>query len=85
MAESNNLSFSIESDNDSFFSGSVNCSTECSDDLIVSDLSVPAEVEVLPYCFEPELSDSKSIGHGGKVVHGKLDSLNKERLGNNTW
>ena len=44
----------------------------------ISDLSVSAEVEVLPYHFEPVTSDSESIGQGGKVVHGELDSLSPE-------
>ena len=51
----------------------------------ISDLFISAEVEVLPYCFEPVTSDSKSIGHGCKVVHGKLDSLSPERAGNTDW
>ena len=82
MAESSNSSCSIEFDDDSFHSESVNYSTESSDDRSVSDLSVSAEVEVLPYCFEPEASDSESIGHGGEVVHGELDSLSPEQVGN---
>ena len=48
----------------------------------VSDLSVSAEVEVLPYRLEPMTSGSESIGHVGKVGHGKLDSLSPERVGN---
>ena len=28
------------------------------------------------------MSDSESISHGGKVVHGKLDSLSLEQVGN---
>ena len=51
----------------------------------VSDLSVSAEVEVLLYLFEPVMSDSESIGHGGKVVHGELDSLSPDRIGNYDW
>ena len=34
---------------------------------------------MLLYRFDPVMSDSKSIGHGGKAVHGKLDSLCLER------
>ena len=85
MAESSNSSCSVESDDDSFLSGSVNYSTESSVDLSVSDLSVSAEVEVLPYRFEPEASDNESIGHDGEVVRGELDSLNPERVGNTDW
>ena len=51
----------------------------------ISNLSISAEVEVLPYRLEPMTSDSKSIGHGGKVVQGELDSLNSERVGNTNW
>ena len=51
----------------------------------ISDLSVAAKVEVLPYHFEPVMSDSESISHGGKVVHGELDSLSPERVGNTDW
>ena len=51
----------------------------------ISDLSVSAEVEVLPHHFELMTSDSESIGHGGKVVHGELDSLSPERVGNTDW
>ena len=56
----------------------MNYSTESSNDLSISDLSVSAAVEVLSYRFEPVMSDSKSIGHGSKVVHGELDSLSPE-------
>ena len=51
----------------------------------ISDLFVSAEVEVLPYHFEPMMSDSESIGHGSKVAHGELDSLSPERVGNTDW
>ena len=84
-AESSNSSCNIESDDDSFLFGSVNYSTKSSDDLSISNLSVSAEVEVLPYCFEPKVSDCESIGQGGKVVHGELDSLSPERVGNTDW
>ena len=85
IAESSNSSCSVESDDGSFLSGSVNYSTESSADLSISDLSVSAEVEVLPYRFEPEASDSESIGHDGEVVRGELDSLSPERVGNTDW
>ena len=85
MEESSTSSCSAESDVDSFLSGSVNYSTECSDDCSISDLSVSADVEVLPYRFEPEASDSESTGHGGKVDRGELDSLNPEWVGNIDW
>ena len=78
IVESSNWSCSIESDDDCFLSGSVNYSTKSSDDLSVSDVSISAEVEVLPYRFEPEVSDNESIGHGGEVVHSELDSLSPE-------
>ena len=42
MEESSTSSCSAESDVDSFLSGSVNYSTECSDDCSISDLSVSA-------------------------------------------
>ena len=58
----------------------MNYFTDTSDDLSVSDLSVSAEVEVLLYRFDPVTSDSESIGHGGKAVHGKLDSVSRVRL-----
>ena len=85
MSESSNLICNIESDSDSFLSESVNYSTESTDDLSVYNLSIPAEVEVLPYRFEPNASDSESNGHGSEVVHGKLDSLSPERVGNTVW
>ena len=40
---------------------------------------------MLQYHFKPVMSDSESIGHGGKVVHGKLDSFSSERVGNTDW
>ena len=46
MADSNDLSCYVESDDDSFLFGSVNHSTECSDDHSISDISVSAETEV---------------------------------------
>ena len=89
MVESSNFNFSVERDDDSILSGSVNYSTctESSDDFSVSDLSIPAEAEVLPYRFEPNESDSKSTGYayGGEAVHGELDSLSPERVGNTDW
>ena len=75
MEESSTLSCSAESDVDSFLSGSLNYSTECSNDCSISDLFVSTDVEVLPYRLEPVASDSKSTGHGGKVDRGELDSL----------
>ena len=45
MAESEESSYT-ESDSDSFLSGSVNYSTDTSDDVSVSDTSVPVEFEV---------------------------------------
>ena len=35
--------------------------------------------------FEPEAFDSESMGHGGEVVHGNLDSLSPERVGSTDW
>ena len=64
MADSNDSSCYVESDDDSFLSGSVNYSTECSDDHSISDISILAEVEVRPYRFELEVSDSESVDHG---------------------
>ena len=58
----------------------MNYSTESSDDLSVSNLSISAEAEVLPYCFEPKVSNSESMGHDGEVVHGDLDGLSPEWL-----
>ena len=57
MAESNELSCSVESDDDSFLSGSVNYSTECTDDQSISDISILAEMEVqcLPYRFKSKV------------------------------
>ena len=81
MAESSNWSCSIYSDDYSFLSGSVNYSIESSSDLSICNLSVSAEVEVLPYHFKPITSDSESICDVGKVAHGGLDSFNPERVG----
>ena len=64
MADSNDSSCYVESDDDSFLSGSVNYSTECSDDHSISDISVLAEMEVRPYSFKPEVSNSESVDHG---------------------
>ena len=85
MAENSNSSCSIEFDDYSFLSGSVNYSTEFSNDLSVSDLSISAEVEVLLYHFEPKGSDSQFISHNGKVVHGALESLSPEQVGNTDY
>ena len=46
MADSNDSSCYVESDDDSFLSGSVNYLTECSDDHSISDIFVSAETEV---------------------------------------
>ena len=69
MADSNDSSYCIESDDNSFLSGSVNYSTECSDDHSISEImnfdhSILAEMEVRPYRFKPEVSDSESVGYG---------------------
>jgi len=82
MAESSDSSSCVESDGDSILSGSVNYSTEYSDDDSISDLSISADTEVLPYRFEPEASDSESPGYSGDVDPGELDGLSSERVGN---
>jgi len=64
MAESSDSSSCIESDGNSILSGSVNYSTDYSDNDSISDLSISAETEVLPYHFE-RLS---------KISTGKFDS-----------
>jgi len=85
MAESSDSSSCIESDGNSILSGSVNYSMEYSDDDSISDLLISADTEVLPYCFEPEPSDSESPGHSGDVDPGELDRLSSERVGNINW
>ena len=73
MAESGELSCCTESDSDSFLLGSMNYSTDNSDDDgVFSDTLVLAEFEVAlaPYRFKPEVSDSESIGLSGKVYPG---------------
>ena len=40
---------------------------------------------MLPYHFEPESSDCESIDHGDGVVHGELDILISEWVGNSDW
>ena len=82
MADSSDSSCCVESDDDSFLSGSVNYSTEYSDDHSVSDISVSAEMEVRPYRFEPEVSDSESVDHGEEA---HTDDSSSERVGNNHW
>ena len=85
MADSNDSSCYIESDDDSFLSGSVNYSTECSDDHNISDISVLAETEVRPYRFEPELSDSESVDHSEDARIDDTHPSSPERVGNNHW
>ena len=53
MAESNDLSCSAESDDDSFLSGSVDYSTECTDEQSISDISVSAEMGCNPINSNP--------------------------------
>ena len=74
------LSCCIEYDDDLFLSGSVNYSTECSDDHSISDISVLAEMKVWPYRFEPEVSDSDLVGYGEEA---HTDDTSSERVGNN--
>lgn len=89
MAESSDSSYSVDSDSDSILSGSVCYSTDYSDnddDSINS--SVSTEMGVLPYRFEPEASDSESMGgHGGEVDPSRADPSESslERLGNTDW
>ena len=89
MAESEESSCYAESDSDSFLSGSVNYSTDTSDDVSVSDTSVPTEFEVAseiaPYRFEPVISDSELMGPSGEVDTGESAGLSPERVGNNDW
>ena len=82
LADSSDLSCCIESDDDSFFSVSVNYSAECSDDHSIPDISVSAEMEVWPYRFEPEVSDSESVDHGEEA---HTDDSSLEQVGNNHW
>ena len=51
-----------------------------SDDNSISDLSISAETEVLPYCFEPEAPDSELPGHSDDVNTGELEGLSSERV-----
>ena len=85
MADSNDSSCYVESDDDSFLSGSVNYSTECSDDHSISDISVWAETEVRPYRFKPELSDSESVDHGEDAHIDVTHPSSPKRVGNNHW
>ena len=85
MVESNDSSCSAESDDDSFLSGSVNYSTECTDEQSISDISVSAEMGAQPCQFEPEVSDSESANHDDDDHWDDFYSLNPERVGNNHW
>jgi len=85
MPESSDSSSCIESDGNSILSGSVNYSTEYSNNDSISDLSISADTEMLPYCFEPEASDSESPGYSGDVDPGELDRLSSERVENINW
>ena len=85
MADINDLSCYIESDNDLFLSGSVNYSTECSDDHGISDISVSVEMEVQPYRFGPKLSDNESVDLGKDSHIDDTHPSTPERVGNNHW
>ena len=85
MADSNDSICYVESDDNSFLSGSVNYSTECSEDHSVSDISVLAKMEVKPYLFEPEVSNSESVDHGEDADIGNTHPSSTERVGNNHW
>ena len=71
------LSCSIDSGDISFLSGSINYFTECSNDISISDLSIPTE--------EPETSDSNFTGHGIEVDCGALNSLGLEWVESSDW
>ena len=85
MAESKDSSCSAESDGDSFLSGSVKYSTECTDEQSISDISVSAEMGVQPYQFEPEVSDSESASHDDDDHMDNFYALSLERVGNYHW
>ena len=85
MAESNDSSCSIESDDDSLLSGSVNYSTECTDEQSISDISVLAEMGVQPYRFKLKVFDSESAGHDDDNHKDTFYSLSPEQVGNNHW
>ena len=86
MAESGELSDYAESDSDSFLSGSVNYSTDSSDDDGVSDTSVSHESEIAPYRFEPVFAaDGESIDRRGDVDRDESDGLSPDRVGNTIW
>ena len=85
MADSNDSSCYIESDDNSFLSGSVNYSSECSDDHSIPDISVLAEMEVRPYRFELKLSDSESVDLSEDAHIGDTHPSSPERVGNNHW
>ena len=82
MADSTDSSCCVKFDDDSFLSGSVNYSTECSDDHSVSDISISVNMKVQPYCFELEVSDSESVDHGEEA---HTDDSSSESVGNNHW
>ena len=85
MAESKDSSCSVESDDDSFLSGSVNYSTECTDEQSISDIFVSAEMGAQPYQLEPKVSDSESASHDDGDHRDDFYSLSPERIGNNHW
>ena len=85
MAESNDSSCSVISDDDSFLSGFINYSTECIDEQSISDISVLTEMGVQPYRFKPEVSHNESAGHDDDDHRDTFYSLSPERVGNNHW
>ena len=78
LYHSNSIS-NIESAHNFILSVSVNYSTVMT--LTISDISISAEAEALPYYFVPEVSNCESIGHGNEVFHSKLDNLIPEWVG----
>ena len=82
MAESGELGSYADSDSDSFLSGSVDYSTDGSDDDSASDSSILPEFEVTPYRFEPERvvndTESEPMGDSGEEGPGVSDGRRPE-------
>ena len=59
MEESENLNCCVNSDGDLLLYGHVNYSIEYSNDHSNFKNAIAAEIEVLPHCIKPEVSESK--------------------------
>ena len=84
MADSGSSQHSSEMEDDYNLSASTSLSAEASKEMLLSNPSL--EMEVRPYCFEPDLPDPTDHDIEGRAHHTDVsESVIVDRVGNTEW